>query len=94
MVRVANVSKHRKRRSCKKFKNIFSELSLTFCPINSFSLAPCTTEIDISALDRLHALFNPSPFSVPTVIGSSSNGAKTSKLNVKIDCQTLDVRLR
>lgn len=61
---------------------------------NSFSLAPCTTEIDISIVDRLHTLFNASPFTIPTAIGSCSNGAKTSKLNVKIDCQTLDVRLR
>ncbi|XP_037027616.1 autophagy-related protein 2 homolog B [Bradysia coprophila] len=60
----------------------------------SFSLAPCTTDIDISIIDRLHTLFDASPFSAPTVIGSCSNGTKTSKLNVKVDCQTLDVRLR
>lgn len=61
---------------------------------NSFSLAPCTTEIDISVIDRLHALFDVSPFSVPIPTDTCSNGTKSSKLNVKIDCQTLDVRLR
>lgn len=66
----------------------------------SFTLAACVTEIDLSMLDRLTAVFNADPFAVDDQ--NERDGAEKAKtvdkpvpkFELKVECCSVDASLR
>lgn len=70
----------------------------------SFTLAACVTEIDLSMLDRLTAVFNADPFAVeerngqdvgePPKNTATATEKPAPKFELKVECCSVDASLR